>query len=146
MYERILVPVDGSETAEAILPFAEKVAGPLDAELVLLHVVADAKGGYVFPNRAEAVKYLDSLADRLANKGIRVRTGLGFGSLPEAILSAADKWNADLIAMATHARSGLSRLVVGSVAEAVLRAARVPVLMMRTAVPALPPAREAALR
>jgi nucleotide-binding universal stress UspA family protein len=145
MYERILVPVDGSEAAEAILPFAENVAGPLDSELVLLHVVADAKGGYVFPNRAEAVKYLDALAERLASKGIRVRTGLGFGSLPEAILSAADKWNVDLIAMATHARSGLSRLVVGSVAEAVLRAARVPVLMIRTPVLA-PSAREAALR
>jgi nucleotide-binding universal stress UspA family protein len=111
----------------------------------MLHVVADAKGGYVFPNRAEAVKYLDSLAERLANKGIRVRTGLGFGSLPEAILSAADKWNVDLIAMATDGRSGLSRLVVGSVAEAVLRAARVPVLMIRTQV-AAPSAREAALR
>jgi nucleotide-binding universal stress UspA family protein len=45
MYERILVPVDGSEGAEAILPFAEQVAGPLDAELVLLRVVADAWAG-----------------------------------------------------------------------------------------------------
>jgi nucleotide-binding universal stress UspA family protein len=46
MYKRILVPVDGSETAEAILPFAEKVAGPVDGEVILLHVLADAKGGY----------------------------------------------------------------------------------------------------
>jgi nucleotide-binding universal stress UspA family protein len=92
------------------------------------------------------VNYLDSLAERLTNKAIRVRTGPGFGPLPEAILSAADKWNVDLIAMATDARSGLGRLVVGSVAEAVLRAARVPVLMIRTAVPASSAAREAALR
>jgi nucleotide-binding universal stress UspA family protein len=146
MYERILVPVDGSETAEAILPFAEKVAGPLDAEVILLHVLADAKGGFVFPNRAEAVEYLNSLAERLTDKGLRVRTGIRLGPVPKAILAAADKWNVDLIAMATHGWSGLRRLVLGSVAETVLRAARVPVLMVRTAVRAASPPLKRELR
>jgi nucleotide-binding universal stress UspA family protein len=145
VYKRILVPVDGSETAEAILPFAEKVAGPVDAEVILLHVLADAKGGHVFPNRAEAVKYLNSLSERLADKGVRVRTGIRNGPLPEVILGAADKWSVDLIAMATHGRSGLKRLVLGSVAETVLRAAAVPVLMFRTA-PAAPPTLQRELR
>jgi nucleotide-binding universal stress UspA family protein len=116
MYKRILVPL-------AILPFAEKVAGPVDAEVILLHVLADAKGGYVFPNRVQAVKYLNSLSERFADKGVRVRTGIRYGALPEAILGAADKWKVDLIAMATHGRTGLRRLVLGSVAETVLRAA-----------------------
>jgi nucleotide-binding universal stress UspA family protein len=146
MYERVLVPVDGSETAEAILPFAEKVAGPLDAEVILLHVLADAKGGFAFPNRVQAVEHLNSLAERLADKGIRVRTGIRFGPPPKAILAAADKWNVDLIAMATHGWSGLRRLVLGSVAETVLRAARVPVLMVPTAVLAASPTLERELR
>jgi nucleotide-binding universal stress UspA family protein len=138
--------LDGSETAESILPFAEKIAGPVDAEVILLHVLADAKGGYVFPNRVQAVEYLNSLSKRLADKGGRVRTAIRYGPLPEAILRAAEKWNVDLIAMATRGRSGLRRLVLGSVAETVLRAAPVPVLMIRTAVLPASPTLERELR
>ena len=91
MYERILVPLDGSETAETILPFVERVAGPLDAEVVLLHVIADARGEFVFATRVQAEEYLNALAERLADKGIRARTGIRFGSgsAPGAILAAA---------------------------------------------------------
>jgi nucleotide-binding universal stress UspA family protein len=142
MYERILVPLDGSETAETILPFAEKVAGPLDAEVILLHVIADSWGEFVFATRAQAKKYLDSLVKGLADKGIRVRTSIRFGSgsAPGAILAAAAALDADLIAMATQGRTGVNRLLVGSVAETVLRAAQVPVLTVRTAVTAAKPA------
>jgi nucleotide-binding universal stress UspA family protein len=146
MYERILVPVDGSETTDAILPFAEKVAGPLDAEVMLLHVIADAKGEFVFPPRVEAAEYLGSLAERLSSKGIRVRAGIRFGSVPAAILGAAEAWDADLIAMATEGRTGLPRLLSASVAEAVLRGSRVPVLMFRASARAASPTRESALR
>jgi nucleotide-binding universal stress UspA family protein len=91
MYKRILVPLDGSETGEAILPFATKIAGPLDAELILLHVIAEANGELVLVTRAQAEKYLDSLTEGLADKGIRVRPELrdGSGSAPAAILAAA---------------------------------------------------------
>lgn len=142
MYERILVPLDGFETAEAILPFAAKIAGPLDAEVILLHVIADRRGEFVFATRAEAEKYLDTLAEGLADKGIRVRTGIRFGtgSAPRAILAAATVLKADLIAMATEGRTGLNRLLLGSAAEAVLREAPVPVLIVRTAVKAAAPA------
>lgn len=133
MYKRILVPLDGSETAEAILPFAAEVAGPLDAEVILLHVIADARSEFVFPTRVQAEEYLDALAGRLADKRIRVRTDIRFGSVPEVILTAADALDADLIAMATEGRTGLTRLLLGSVAEGVLREAQVPVLMIRTA-------------
>jgi nucleotide-binding universal stress UspA family protein len=142
MYERILVPLDGSETAETILPFAAKVAGPLDAEVILLHVIADSWGEFVFATRAQAKKYLDSLVKGLADKGIRVRTSIRFGSgsTPGAILAAAAALDADLIAMASEGRTGLHRLLVGSVAETVLREAQVPVLIVRTAVTAATPA------
>jgi nucleotide-binding universal stress UspA family protein len=141
MYERILVPLDGSEAAETILPFAEKVAGPLDAEVILLHVIADSRGELVFASRARAEEYLHSLAEELSEKGIRVRTGIRFGSgsAPGAILAAATALDADLIAMATQGRTGLNRLLFGSVAEAVLREAQIPVLIVRTAVTAAAP-------
>ena len=84
MYERILVPLDGSESAEAILPFAEKVAGPLDAEVILLQAIPASRGGFVVATRVQAECYLGSLADRLASKGIRVQTGVRFGSAPAA--------------------------------------------------------------
>jgi nucleotide-binding universal stress UspA family protein len=144
MYERVLVPLDGSEIAEAILPFAEKLAGPVDAEAMLVRVVeplsageAFAAAGVVAPDtlflrQLEAKEYLARVERRLASKGIRVRTDLRSGTPAAEIVAAATSWGADLIAMATHGRGGVGRLLFGSVAEAVLRAAPVPVLMIRT--------------
>jgi len=155
MYERVLVPLDGSEIAEAILPFAEKLAGPVDAEAMLVRVVeplsageAFAAGGVVAPDtlflrQLEAKEYLARVERRLANKGIRVKTDLRNGTPAAEIVAAATSWGADLIAMATHGRGGLGRLLFGSVAEAVLRAAPMPVLMIRTTAKVPAPAGEA---
>jgi nucleotide-binding universal stress UspA family protein len=143
MYERVLVPLDGSERAEAILPIVEQMAGPLDAEFVLLRVVepispgeAMASAGVVSPDvfalrKMDAKRYLVGVESRLSKKGLRVRTGTAFGRPAEEILAAAKATGADLIAMATHGRSGLGRILFGSVAETVLRASPVPVLMIR---------------
>ena len=144
MYERMLVPLDGSLSAEAILPFAEQVAGPLDAEVVLFRVVEPpspielvASAGVVSPDTftlrdIDAKRYLSEIARRLSKKGIRVRTRVMVGSAAEEILGAARSTSADLIAMATHGRSGVGRALFGSVAESVLRASPVPVLLIRT--------------
>jgi nucleotide-binding universal stress UspA family protein len=144
MYERVLVPLDGSDIAEAILPFVEKLAGPVDAEAMVVRVVEPLSAGEAFAaagvaaadtlflRQLEAKEYLARIERRLADKGIRVRTELRSGAPAAEIVAAAAAWNADLIAMATHGRSGLGRLLVGSVAETVLRAAPVPVLMIRT--------------
>ena len=143
MYERVLIPLDGSELAETILPFAERIAGPVDAEVVLLAVVEPlsavaglAAGGVVGPDalllrQMEAKHYLARVASRLETKGLRVRTHLGLGVPAAEIVGVAHSEGADLIAMTTHGRSGLGRAVFGSVAEAVLRTASVPVLMIR---------------
>lgn len=143
MYERVLIPLDGSELAETIMPFAERVAGPADAEVLLLTVVEPlsavsglAGGGVAGPDalllrQLEAKKYLAGLATRLERKGVRVRTLLGLGAPAAEILAVARSEQADLIAMTTHGRSGFKRAVFGSVAEAVLQAATVPVLMIR---------------
>jgi nucleotide-binding universal stress UspA family protein len=144
MYERMLVPLDGSEPAEAILPFVEQVAGPLDAEVVLLRVIepispadALASAGVVTPStladrETDAKRYLSQVERRLSKKRLRLGTRVGFGPPAEEILAAAKAAGADLIAMATHGRSGLGRALFGSVAEAVLRASPVPVLLIRT--------------
>jgi nucleotide-binding universal stress UspA family protein len=143
MYERVLVPLDGSERAEGILPLVEQMAGPLDAEFVLLRVVepispaeAMASAGVVTPDtytlrEMDAKRYLLKVEHGLSKKGLRVRTRVALGPPAEEILAAAKATGADLIAMATHARSGLGRILFGSVAEAVLHASPVPVLMMR---------------
>lgn len=144
MYRRMLVPLDGSEVAETILPFAEQVAGPLDAEVVLLRVIEPlspvelvATAGVVAPDAftlrdIEAEKYLSEIQRRLSKKGLRVRTRVALGGTPsEEILAAVQATNADLIAMTTHGRSGLGRALFGSVAESVLRASAVPVLVVR---------------
>jgi len=143
MYTRVLVPLDGSELAEAILPFAEQVAGPLDAEVVLLRVVepilpaeAIASAGVVTPDslalrELDGKRYLSQVERRLSKKALRVRTRVTLGPPAEAILATARTTGADLIAMATHGRSGLGRVLFGSVAEAVLRASPVPVLLIR---------------
>jgi nucleotide-binding universal stress UspA family protein len=144
MYERMLVPLDGSEAAEAILPFAEQVAGPLDAEVVLLRVIEPpspvelvASAGVVAPDTftvrdVEAKTYLSEIQCRLSKKGLRVRTRVALGGPPaQEILAAAKATSADLIAMATRGRSGLGRALFGSVAESVLRTSPVPVLLIR---------------
>jgi nucleotide-binding universal stress UspA family protein len=144
MYERMLVPLDGSEGAEAILPFAEQVAGPLDAEVVLLRVVEPispvevvASAGVVTPDTftlrdMDAKRYLSEIEGRLSKKGLRVRTRVALGPPADEILAAARATSADLIAMATRGRSGLGRALFGSVAQSVLRASPVPVLLIRT--------------
>jgi nucleotide-binding universal stress UspA family protein len=143
MYERVLIPLDGSELAEAILPFAERVAGPADAEVILLRVVEPLSvvaglgtGGVVVPDalvlhQVEARRYLDEMAKRLEARGLRVRTVLGLGTPADEVLATAKTEKADLIAMTTHGRRGLWRAALGSVAEEVLRSAPVPVLMVR---------------
>jgi len=158
MYERVLIPLDGSEVAEQILPFAEKVAGPLDAEIALLRVVepispgeALAAGGVVAPDafllrELDAKRYLMNVERQLTEKGLRVRTRVLLGPAADEIVAAAGTLGADLIAMTTHGRSGMGRLLFGSVAEAVLHAAQVPVLMIRMAAKAARSPTEAAKR
>lgn len=158
MYERVLVPLDGSRLAEAVLPFAEKIAGPLDAEILLVRVVEPIPGAVALASgetgSAEALLhdqmaakwYLSDLAERLGQRGLRVRTFVPLGVPDTEIVAVADAEKADLIAMTTHGRSGLGRLVFGSVAEAVLRAASVPVLMFKASAKATAPTVEGARR
>jgi nucleotide-binding universal stress UspA family protein len=141
-YKRALVPLDGSAAAETIIPFILEIAGPLDMAVVLLRVVQPAPPVVIEGSRhvevedaearrIDAEEYLAPIAAELRGKGVRVETRVRRGAPVEEILAAAKEIGADLIAMSTHGRSGLGRLLFGSVAEAVLRHAEIPVLVHR---------------
>jgi nucleotide-binding universal stress UspA family protein len=134
----ILVPLDGSPLAEAILPVAEEWAKEEGAEVVLLRAVLAPHGLGRDDTEAtvrvveEAEAYLKEVAERLERRGLKqVRWVVWYNEAATAIAEAVGRYGVDLIAMATHGRSGLSRLLLGSVAEAVVRAVRVPVLLLR---------------
>lgn len=142
MYKRALVPLDGSSVAEAIIPFILDIAGPLDMEVVLLRVVEPIapmviEGSRhvevedIEARRTDAEEYLAPVAVELRNKGVRVESRVRRGNTTEEIVAAARETGADLIAMSTHGRGGLGRLMFGSVAQAVLGHVDMPVLLMR---------------
>ena len=148
MYQRVLVPLDGSRVAEAILPFIEQIAGPLDMEVLLVRVVPltsmdvvgmakEAQAGAPILRELDAQGYLEPLVASLKAKGVRAGARVRIGDPATEIVAAAKEINADLIAMTTHGRSGLGRLLFGSVAEAVLRGSPIPVFLLRTSEAAL---------
>jgi nucleotide-binding universal stress UspA family protein len=142
MYKRAVIPLDGSPVAETILPFILEIAGPLDIEVVLLRVlqpvppmVLEGSRHIVVEDeetrRVDALEYLAPLAIDLRSKAVRVETRVHHGTPATEIVNAAREVRADLIAMTTHGRSGLRRLMFGSVAEAVLRHSDIPVFLLR---------------
>ena len=148
----ILVPLDGSRLAEGALDTA--IGYARDGATVVLLRAAEAHGTpFADPAEAqvaairEAEDYLAGVAARIRRAGATdVETSVWYGPPVEAITDAAKYRKADLIVMSTHGRSGLGRLVLGSVAESVLRATSTPILLLRPATPewaASEPAREA---
>jgi nucleotide-binding universal stress UspA family protein len=146
MYKKILVPLDGSELAECVLPHVEAIASGCGVESVIFvravdtSVPSDVYDAYVpaelkreAEERAEttAREYLDEVAGRFNLDGIEVQKQLLTGKAAESIAEYATKNDVELIAIATHGRSGVSRWAWGSVADRVLRSACVPVLMVR---------------
>ena len=137
--DKIMVPLDGSPLAEAAIPKAVELAqGPL-ATLVLLRAAEAHSFPLADPTEAqvavvrEAEEYLTAVAARLRETGVKnVQTTVWYGTPAPAIVEAAQVAKVDLIVMSTHGRSGLGRLVLGSVAESVLRGTRTPILLLRS--------------
>jgi nucleotide-binding universal stress UspA family protein len=139
--ERILVPVDFSDCSLDALEYAAVVAQQAEASLTLVHVLEPVTYGLDFTldqskTRHSEVeswrKRLEELASSLRASHISVESRL-WGGLPvDSILDAAQTLPCDLIVMGTHGRRGISHAISGSVAEAVLRKARVPVLTVRS--------------
>jgi nucleotide-binding universal stress UspA family protein len=145
LYHTILVPLDGSKRAEAILPHAEELARLYDARIVFVQVVepilplmgpvpgyvALYQRGFVRRKR-EAEAYLDNLQREFRAKGINTRVCVIEGPVVEEILNAAERERADLIALASHGRTGLAQVFYGSVAAGVLHRIDRPLLLVRS--------------
>ena len=139
----MLVALDGGASSEAVLRFVLEIAGPLDMRVVLVRVVEPLRPVltpelYAAPledvegRRRDAEEYLRPIAATLRARGVETAWAVRRGRPADEILAAAvETGGADMIAMATHGRTGVSRLLFGSVAEAVLRHATVPVFMIR---------------
>jgi nucleotide-binding universal stress UspA family protein len=144
MYNTILVPLDGSKRAEAILRHVQDLAGRYDAIVVFLQVVEPVslsmglEAPYEvlreeFEQRARQAKsYLAGLQGNFREKGIQSRTSVVSGAVVDAIINAAEREGADLIAMASHGRTALSRVFYGSVAAGVLHRVDRPLLLIRS--------------
>jgi nucleotide-binding universal stress UspA family protein len=144
MYQTILVPLDGSRRAEKILPYVEDVARRFEATVVLLQVVelstaemfaesADAITvvGLIEEHSRQAQTYLASIRADLLAQGLQVQTLVEYGIAVATILEVAERIGADLIAMASHGFTGLTRVFYGSVAAGVLHRVDRPLLLIR---------------
>ncbi len=145
MYQRILVPLDGSISSEAVLPHAERLARELNSEIVLIKVRVTPAPQFeirvsplapeskrVQQARADDKFYIKSVCNRLEDEGLRATYLLRDGPVAETIIDAAEVMQADLIAMSTHGKSGAKLLLLGSVAYQVVRNSPKPTLVIRS--------------
>lgn len=155
MAKKILIPLDGSKLGETALHYVEDwivtLAAEKKMEIILVQIIvrttqkAYGSGASsvampltdeeMAPRKDKAMEYLNQVGDNLKSKGIDVDSRVIIGQISvssaEEIIKAADDCNADLVAMSTHGRRGLSRWVFGSVTEKVLRAGKKPILVVQ---------------
>ena len=151
MYDRILVALDGSDVAEAVLPYVEVLAERFGSTLIILRATTAPSPQLAVPavgmaplstpvadyaialeaERQEAASDLEALVDRLRRKGLVIHCERPAGHAVDVLVQRARELEVDLIAMTTQGRGGLGRMVFGSVADAVLRSAPCPVLLVR---------------
>ena len=147
MYQKILVAIDGSEGSAQVLQEAARMA-PADATLRVVSVVENPMWGVPLEQGVlydlesihnsllkAATDILARASEQLGQSGARAETRVldlfeADNSIPGAILREADEWAADVIVIGTHGRRGIKRLIMGSVAESLLRVARRPVLLV----------------
>jgi nucleotide-binding universal stress UspA family protein len=149
MYKKILVPLDGSERAEKILPHVEGIALQNKSVVILIHVVIIpqivdptaeiSKSGFftslghrLESDKKKAEDYLSKMKARLQEKKIETQAHVVLGLPHDAISQMAEQENVDLVAMASHGRSGASQFFYGSVAVAVMNRVDRPLLMVRS--------------
>lgn len=150
MYNKIMVPLDGSELAECVLPHVEAITSGAQVNHVVLVCVVDpirlpasvpARGNFGFTEkdrrqlekyRKEAAEaYLKKMVDSFTVKGPNLSYAILEGKVADSLVDYAINNNVDLIIIASHGRSGVSRWVLGSVADRMVRWSCVPVLMVR---------------
>ncbi|MCE2404846.1 MAG: universal stress protein [Dehalococcoidia bacterium] len=158
MYQRVLVPLDGSDLSEKTLPKAAEMANSSGATLHLLQVVSrrpeiDAMKGSdihalyagvdpvrqareeIDRHKAAARRYLDNLASRLRDEGANAETAVVEGYAHEKILEYARENGIDLVVISTHGYGGFKRMLLGSVTDRIIRSGEVPVLVLPSEAP-----------
>jgi nucleotide-binding universal stress UspA family protein len=146
VYKKMLMPLDGSELAEIVFPYARELAGRMDVEIVLLLVSSPSANAFIPMQRA----YLERTAENLGKeikavqkglgttarpKPVKVQSELAVGYAADEILKYIDEDGIDLVLMATHGYSGIKRWKIGSVAGKIMSASKVPVMLVRAGVP-----------
>jgi len=145
MFNRIVVPLDGSEAGEAVLPYIRELAEKLRPEIILLQVVAPSQhvhtvGGLDYVHfteeqlklmRADAKQYLEKASKKLTGIGSIIRLEVKVGDAAQEIIKLADETDTNLIAIATHGHSGIRQWIFGSVTHKILHASNRPILLVR---------------
>ena len=144
MYEKLLVPLDGSKEGESVIPYVEELATKFKSQVILLNVLpaihefCDMNGcatsyfnnEQMSSERTSAQKYLDRIAAGLKAKGLTVQSEVRLGEAAQEIIKYANQISANVV-MSTHGRSGFSHLSFGSVTEKVLHGGKTPVTLVR---------------
>lgn len=145
MYKKILVPLDGSSLAECVLPHIEAIAKPKGSHVDLISIIEPVdiptRGKIALSEedlkrldaevKQETIEYLDGIVERLTKYGVEANAVIIYGKPAEALIEYASSNHIDLLIMATHGRSGITKWFWGSVTDKVLRAIHIPVLLIK---------------
>ncbi len=136
MYRKILVPLDGSDVAEEVLPEVAKLARGCGAAILLYHVLPhphEVSDEVLIAAKNEATGYLEKVREQLTKEGLKADWEIDYGDAAEKIVERASVLfgDIDIIGMSTHGRSGLARVLIGSVFGTVLRRTDKPFLVKR---------------
>jgi nucleotide-binding universal stress UspA family protein len=146
MYNKILVPLDGSPVAECVIPHVEALAKSPEREVQLITIIEPfempTRGKIALSDddikqanaemKQEAHRYLDQVSQKLIRSGIKVHPIVLVGKPAETLVEYVNDNDIDILIMATHGRSGISKLFWGSVAEKVMRSINIPILLIKT--------------
>ena len=151
MYERILIPLDGSEIGESALLFIKdllsKLSKEVSVEVTLLHVLSPLSQSVSIHSesfevyyqkedyemiKTKFIEYLNAAGETQRNAGITVNVRVEVGDIPNQIAKVAEEMNANMIAMSTHGRTGIGRSPIGSIAYKVLQLdTDIPIIVVR---------------
>lgn len=147
-FNKILVPLDGSEAGEAVLPYVRKLAEKLSSEVILLQIIAPGRhvhtvGGldyvlfadqHVESMKTQAEQYLEKVSRELTGTTATIRSEVRIGNAAPEIIKFADETNTSLVAISTHGSSGIRQWLFGSVTHKILQASDTPVLLVKAPV------------
>lgn len=139
MYDRVLLPTDGSEAAEAAATHAYSHADQYDAELHILHVIPESESTSIVGHGSDRLDTLEArgqdaitpLVEDATARGLSVTSAIEVGTPYREILAYADEQDISLIVMSTRGRSGVGRVLMGSVTERVIRVGETPVVAVQ---------------